>query len=234
MSIEFFNSEAINVGNPTIFQLDPANDEFTLCGWFYVRNTYYGTIIAKRNFTVGGYQMAAINDTGGAKLFSNFGAVNHYGATAVDDDTWHCGVVVNRDVSGTLRSFLYLDGEDDSTTSPASGSGTASAAVDVLIGARRATGNTGTGFLLDGILSDVRIYNRALTENESKVIYNSRGNDKIYEGLIGRWMLNDNIPGSTISGTDSVKDFMSGKNDGAPIGSPILREDVIRFGRGYV
>lgn len=233
MSIEFVSGEAIILGNPTEFRFDPDTDEFTISCWFKCPANEQGTLLSKRDFTTGGYQMACI-DFGGIVLFSNFGAVNHYGFELVDDDQWHHGVAVNRDVSGTLRSFLYVDGVDDSFDSPASGNGSGSDTYDVLINARRTSGNTGFGFTGDMEISDMRLYDRALTDSEVSRIYNSYGNDKVYDGLVGRWLLNDNAPGVTVSGVGSVKDMMNGKNDGTPESTPVFREDILRFGRGHV
>jgi len=48
----------------------------------------------------------------------------------------------------------------------------------------------------NGILSDVRIYNRSLSANEIAEIYHKRGADKVWQGLVGRWRL-DELPSGT-------------------------------------
>ena len=49
-----------------------------------------------------------------------------------------------------------------------------------------------------GILEDVRIYNRILSAQEVKVLYDCDGSDRINDGLIDRWIL------PTIGGAGSV------------------------------
>lgn len=55
---------------------------------------------------------------------------------------------------------------------------------------------TGEYKYYSGILSDVRVYNRSLSANEIAEIYHKRGADKVWQGLVGRWRL-DELPGGT-------------------------------------
>jgi len=44
---------------------------------------------------------------------------------------------------------------------------------------------------LDAMMADVRIYNRALTDNEIAEIYHKRGADRVWQGLVGQWRMDE-------------------------------------------
>ena len=48
----------------------------------------------------------------------------------------------------------------------------------------------------NGILSDVRIYNRSLSANEIAEIYHKRGADRVWQGLVGWWRLDELTSGT--------------------------------------
>lgn len=50
----------------------------------------------------------------------------------------------------------------------------------------------------DGEIADVRVYDRQLSQSEIISMYEARGNDKIVNGLRGRWKLDDGIIGSAV------------------------------------
>jgi hypothetical protein len=45
-----------------------------------------------------------------------------------------------------------------------------------------------------GYIADVRVYNRELTPGEVAEIYHKRGADRVWQGLVGRWRLDELIP----------------------------------------
>jgi len=61
----------------------------------------------------------------------------------------------------------------------------------------------------NGILDDVRIYNRVLNDDEVQTIYACRGSDSIYYGLQNRWLLNEGVSGTELTGSGIVKDMVS-------------------------
>lgn len=50
----------------------------------------------------------------------------------------------------------------------------------------------------DGEVADVRVYDRQLSQAEIISMYEAKGNDKIVDGLQGRWKLDDGIIGSSV------------------------------------
>ncbi len=99
---------------------------------------------------------------------------------------------------------IYINGAFDSTDLNASGS----PGSDILrIGHR--TGATEEEYF-NGLLEDMRIYNRVLSAAEIATIYAQRGSDNILYGLLNRWVMNelpiDTVvpPGITNFGWDSA------------------------------
>ena len=105
--------------------------------------------------------------------------------TTLFDDTWHhfCWVDNNGDAD------LYIDGILDATNFDYTRSGTFTlnrTGISAVI--RAAVSNW-----LDGELFDIRCYNRCLTPNEIAEIYHKRGADRVWQGLVGWWRL-DELP----------------------------------------
>jgi hypothetical protein len=216
-------SDYVNLGQPSALNLNPRSEWTILCWAKTTTSSDSGTFIGKGDATTANrqyqltygspgppYQLQAV--VGGT--FYNSGAV---GGNAI----WHHCVLLNYDDAGTYRFRMYQDGAAVGTTAA---SGTATNAYDVLIGARRGTGNTGSGFLFSGSLDDMRVYNRALYVSEIETIYAARGRDSIVFGLVGRWVMLDREPGVTASGTNQVKDWSDQQNHGTASGSPSFSE----------
>jgi hypothetical protein len=80
-------------------------------------------------------------------------------------------------------------------------------------GATSTPNTTGDAFIsrttlggANGVMEDVRCYNRVLGQNEVLTIYTGQGKDGIVAGLQNRWMLNEGAPGGSIS-TGSIVDL---------------------------
>lgn len=120
---------------------------------------------------------------------------------------------------------IFLDGVLDASNSNADddpGSGT------LLLGHR--TGAP-AGEHYGGDLEDVRIYNRELSLAEIQTIFTVRGVDGIVDGLLHRWLMNEDSPGTTASGTGTIKDIGPSGRNGTPNNSPIYRASDLRFRR---
>jgi hypothetical protein len=85
----------------------------------------------------------------------------------------------------------------------------------------------------NGIIDDVRIYNRVLTASEVATIYACRGSDSIYYGCLDRWLLNEGSKRTIISGSNIIKD-MVGAQHGSPIGSPAPTWDETFLKKRYL
>ena len=71
----------------------------------------------------------------------------------------------------------------------------------------------------NGILDDVRVYNRVLTASEAATIYACRGSDNIYYGLTNRWLMNEGAAGISATETGIMRDTV-GNTTGTPVNSP--------------
>lgn len=161
------------IGQPADLELDPAVDEFSMAGWF--RTTSQGAIVGKAADPIGErqYYLFVI----GGRLWGAMGGEQSFGNSGgLTDGQWHHGAIVNFNDGGTMRYTLYVDGVADGTFT----SGTALNNADVMIGARRASGNTGIGFPMDGDLDEVLIVDRALSAQEVAGLYNG-GNGRILQ-----------------------------------------------------
>jgi hypothetical protein len=156
------SNDFVNLGNPSQLQL---TGSMTISAWIYTA-AFPGddaAIVSKRAGGELGFQLDTTVDKGprtvGFKLTnSSGGQMFRYGATALQTNTWYHVTGVYNATAGTLD--VYLNGQLDN--GPLQGTITLfqqNSSLAVNIG-RRASG----GFLHNGRIDDVRIYNVALTQ----------------------------------------------------------------------
>jgi hypothetical protein len=232
MSMNFTgtNSDYVGLGQPTVLNLSPNTAEWTISLWTKSISGGSGTFICRGDSTLANRQYQfTFGGTAPYKLEATVGGTFYSTGVTGADDIWHHCVLRNFNNGGTYQFQVYKDVVQAGTNQ---NSGTATIACDTLLGARRATGNTGSGFLLTGSLSDVRVYNRALALVEIETIYALQGKDFIMNGLIGRWLLNEREPSIVASGSGIVKDSSNEANHGTPSGSsPTYDSDRLTFVR---
>lgn len=219
-------SDYINLGQPSILNFLP-NQEWTLSCWAKTAtNLDFGTFICRADTTTANRQYQITYGSPGPpyQLQCVVGGIFYNSGVVGGDAKWHHCVLRNINNAGTYQFRLYHDGVAVGT---AQNAGTGTVVVDTLMGARRATGNTGSGFLLTGSLDDMRVYNRALSNGEIETIYAVRGRDSIVSGLVGRWMFFDREPGIVSSGTGQVKDSSDQGNHGTASGAPSFSESFV-------
>lgn len=85
------------------------------------------------------------------------------------------------------------------------------------------TGDNDESRYLEGIVDDVRFYNRQLSSQEMASIALSRSRIAITDGLIGWWKLDEGDDGATATGTNIVKDYSGQGNHGSPVNDPQWR-----------
>lgn len=112
----------------------------------------------------------------------------------------------------TGAAAIYLNGSLDNSVG--SGQTSTAASATFTLGTR-----TGSGNYANVSLEDVRIYNRVLSAAEISTIYACRGTDGIVNGLLNRWLLNENSQGTAASGAGILKD-LTGNNNLTPSNSP--------------
>lgn len=230
MSIRFdsADSDFVNVGQPSQLNLLPRGTEYTLSVWAKTKaNTDSGTFISRGDSASRQYQFTFGSPGPPYELQAQIGGTFYSTGVKGADGVWHHCVLTNTNVAGTYRFQMYLDGAAAGTSQP---SGATTIVCDTLLGARRATGNTGSGFLLNGYLSDVRVYNRVLRLPEIQSINAQRGHDSIFDGLVGWWKLNELAPGAAV--VKAIDDTTYGAN-GTPSATPVYGEDVVNFRRRF-
>jgi hypothetical protein len=148
-------------GNNFSFLDDPDANEFTITAWINGAVGSDGTVFSKADNSNRMVQLyTETDDTAIIKV----GGTTITGTTVVADSTWHNVGMVIRNDGGTFKAQLYVDGVADASEA-AVGSTTATDR-DFLIGARRGSDNSDVGYLFDGKIASVAIWNRALQINQ--------------------------------------------------------------------
>lgn len=218
MAIEFDNSvnpAAINFGNPSL--LDNMNP-LTVCAWINPINwgsSSFGRIITKEATTVG--WMFVINNNTQTETFgfqryrTGTDAVIEAVDNSIDLNVWQHVALTYQD-SGMA---LYLNGAAVSTQTYTVGSGSPNldSSTNLYVANRSFTGR---GF--NGLIEDVRCYERYLSPGEIGGIYAARGHDGIWQNKVAHWRFNEGIPGNAVGETaGSVKDITDNKLHGVSI-----------------
>lgn len=209
---------------------------YSVCGWikapdgqvnkrcFSEGNSSATISIGGPLFTIGSgqenkLQMYIRNDANNELLFT-------YSTTTVYDNTWHhfCWV----DNNGTAS--LYIDGVLDATNFNYTRSGTFTLNTTSIGAIVRAA----VSHWIEGELFDFRCYSRCLSANEIAEIYHKRGSDKVWQGLVGWWRMDEKTSTQTASGTSTILDLSGNGNHGTPYNSPVYRESPHRLRRGVI
>lgn len=131
--------------------------------------------------------------------------------------------------AGNSITDIYIDGVLDAGPTTVVGSTPVAAALTI---GNRTGGGVGEG--LNGVLDDVRVYNRRLSAAEVQTIHAARGQDSILDGLVTRLLFEEGGPGSSPAGVGSVKDLSNNQNHYTPTGSPLFSESVLSKRRRLV
>jgi len=147
-------------------------------------------------------------------------------ATALVTGQWFHVVGTGELTGGNSITDVYINGVLNG--GPTTVVGSATAAGTFTIGNRTGMASSEG---LNGILDDVRVYNRRLSAAEVRTIHAARGVDGIVDGLIARVLFGEGPRGSSPSGAGFVKDVSNNKINYTPTGSPVYRESILRFRR---
>jgi len=101
---------------------------------------------------------------------SQGGAVTNQDVISLDDDTWHLGTVVHDDSAGATDITFYIDGVVQVTGSQTFNNNGQADVGDVYLGFANASGSGAEGYFT-GRMSDLRLYDRALTPEEVVQIF---------------------------------------------------------------
>lgn len=182
------------------------------------------------NGTNGGQQNYGLEyDRTNARLSIIWGDVIHLtGATNLIAGQWHHVAVTRSGSSGSWTGKLYLNGVEDASgsiaTNPNGGGG-----ATTLIGAGGNTDTTPSGRIQyhNGLIDDVRIYNRALSASEIESIYLSRSRLLNTTGLVGYWRLDEGLDLAISTGNATIIDSSGNGNHGTPANGPTYRASSV-------
>jgi hypothetical protein len=168
-----FNGTNQYVSVPDSASLRPGTGDFTVMAWVKtnVVNSAYHQILEKGNNTCPNYQLFL--DASNKLRFVYFGPTctpssSIKSSTLPQSNTWyHVAAVTSR----TGNTTLYVNGIAESTA--AGNTSNLHTTQPLFIGAENSGGNPGNSW--NGLIDDVRIYNRALFASEVQVIANFAG-----------------------------------------------------------
>lgn len=159
-----------------------------------------------------------VDNTSTVWLQCSIGSSWKYKSTSLNGFTnsaWHT-VYVTFD-SSNIR--FYQDGSKLGGDVALSGALDAFSSTNGYIG----TDKNGGQYSNDVYLTDVRVYNRKLSDTEIKIIDTAWGNDNIVNGLVGRWLMDEKPTGQIASGAGTVIDISSNANHGTGSGNPVYK-----------
>ncbi len=198
--------------------------ELTICAWVVYNSFTIGDqrIFSKattHNEADHWFMLSGNNNTQNRFRLKTGGTVTtHFENTS----TLHTGQLYHIGVVYTGSNIIfYRDGQQTGSSSKG-GIIDTDASVETWIG-----DNPGTHRKeFDGEISDVRLYERALSAEEMQTIYALKGKDGIYRGLKHRWTLDESGEGVLATGADTVRDHI-GNQAGTPNSSPTYRGNEI-------
>lgn len=155
-----------NIGQPAVLNINPKDDPITIAVW-YKSNGGSGYILSKGADDGGARQYSVYSD--GVYLNANMsgGTWTTYSSDALADNLFH--LIVLTSAGDGNDGHVYIDGTLLGTIPM----GTANAnSIDILIGARRNSGNTGVTSFLTGSVDELRIYNIELNQTQITALYN--------------------------------------------------------------
>ena len=130
--------------------------------------------------------------------------------------TWRTGELMQVWIDGVLDTPTFI--------SPIR-SGTITGMATLNIG-RGTKFSDGSGGGWNGVIDDYRIYDRKLSDNEIRNIYNTSGCDSIYDGLTLKYLFNDRTSSAAIDMTDNNR-------NASPVSSPNYTESCLRYRKRF-
>jgi len=201
-------------------------DELTIMCWIYLRDI--GSQNDPRQYCKGDgtgnndqIWLLSLKDPSGdmkAGVRTSGSSVMPRSNASLNDDEWaHIAMIYDGS-----NVNLYINGSFDKSSSE-SGNIDTDNSLTVKIGRHPTSSSRDT----DGILHDVRHYERALSVEELETIYYANGKDHIVNGLKHHWNMWEGAPGTSMSGSGSIKDVGEDPQDGTPEGNPTFAEQDI-------
>lgn len=155
---------------------DFTNNEFTLSVWFKKTSTERGDIFNWKN---AGDDLGVISNAGSTTTFDVYykidGVFGEFGSTPIDNsgpftlNEWH-NFIVTKDLNGNFKS--YVNGQPDKEETSDLDLSNMDAGTSMRFGANRDILNGDDPiYLYEGLLDEIIIFNKALTEDEINMFY---------------------------------------------------------------
>lgn len=192
----------------------------TICGWLRADDDAMptegnGRILQKPST---GYDLRINGTTSRLRFrrqFTGVGSVNGQWRTAngsiVFGTLYHFAVTYDDATGIAADAQFYLDGVAVTTIEQNTPVGTPDSSAQTT---RYGNTNTGSTNTFDGVLSDIRVYNRVLSADEIRTIFQTRGTDGIVNGLQLRYEFMQGPAGGVV--TDPVIDASQNGFTGTP------------------
>jgi hypothetical protein len=167
------SNDYINLQQPAELDFDPDDDDFTVEAW--VNTSVGGYIISKGETTTGYRQWGLFVSQTTGDIGSWLGGVTHDYTEGPNHNTGtpHYIALKNYDSGGTQYFRHYSAGVEEAAET-ASGS-YATSDKDVLIAARRGADNSDYGYLMNGIIDELRVSNIARSVDWITACYRNQG-----------------------------------------------------------
>ena len=167
----YFDSidDYVDCGNNNIF--DMGNGDFSIVLWFISNSSGHEDLFMKGGYSPGGKSYTIINFNGSLGVIIDDDTTYKSVISSINymDDNWHLAVGVRN--GNNLR--LYVDGNEDANSpTDITGYGSLDSIRPLRIGcgSDEATGGN-PGNLFNGKVDEIRIYRRALSPDEIRIIY---------------------------------------------------------------
>ncbi len=178
---------------------------FTITAWIKPNAVTAGKIVNRFNSGVAGnYFFGLFN--GVLQLGRSVSPWQIFGSTTLSASTWY-HVVGSYDGS---KMYVYLNGVSDAT--PVTIGSVADAAINVFIGSSQVSNNPSEFF--NGLIDEVRIYNRALSVEEIRYHYNKGG-------PVAYWKFDEGQGQVAFDSTNNNNDGTLGSSASADAGDPV-------------
>lgn len=220
-----FDGENDYVLMPFSGGFDFDNRDFSLVVWVKTEDVYSQTqdtrIVNYGGSTYNQYMLLCQND--GRVCFyvdAGGGSKNVYTNAAVDDGKWHLIVAIRDNTSNRLK--IYFDGEIQNTAIGGAGDLRNKEATRRFVIGRRQKGGTGqTHSYFEGVIDEIAVYNRALTDQEAKALYPKQlrlGSIGMPDGVCGPLKALSDLPvgivfgdGDSYSAPDTIEHYEPGE-----------------------
>jgi hypothetical protein len=213
----------ITLGNSNF----PNNSAAKSISFWYSTSAYTGTYGFFNIVSIGSSVATQIGTRSGRLIAWRWGGTSLADSllTPTVDVTHHCVYTYD----GVNSSKIYVDG---SLANSASNAETAGAIDSVQF--------FGNQWLENGVvtLDDFRMYNRALSLEEVETIYSCMGLDDLWYGLVSRWQMKEQSPGTNPAAATDIKDSTISHNHGISFSNSgtdyTYQESEIRYTRKMI